>query len=201
MSDTTKPLETTDPPVMLNPEQAVAVLRDLRDKLPLPDATTLPVNGRRRLGHVDPRFTNAAVNAMGVDPSVQSAVGRSDDAMRGEMDAATRWTAFTDELRALLATSVNADTVRRQRIGLASLQAYKICVQLAREDKNAARLAPHIAEMKRLNKFGRRKPKQSGGQTPAPAPTTPAPAPTNTAPAPTSSPAPTQAPASSPAHQ
>ena len=187
MSDTTKPLETTDPPVMLTPEQAVAVLRDLRDKLPLPDAATLPVNGRRRLGHVDPRFTNAAVNAMGVDGSVQGAVGRTDDEMRGEMDAATRWTAFTDELRALLTTAVNADTVRRQRIGLAALQTYKICVQLAREDKNAARLAPHIAEMKRLNKFGRRKPKpQSGGETPAPAPTTPAP---------------DQPPASSPAHQ
>lgn len=188
MSDTTKPLETTDPPVMLSPEQAVAVLRDLRSKLPLPDATNLPVNGRRRLGHVDPRFTNAAVNAMGVDTSVQSAVGRTDEEMRGDMDAATRWTAFTDELRGLLATSVNADTVRRQRIGLASLQAYKICVQLAREDKNAARLAPHIAEMKRLNKFGRRKAKKADGQTPAPAPTTPAPAEPQT-------------PASLPAHQ
>lgn len=199
MSDTTKPLETTDPPVMLNPEQAVAVLRDLRSKLPLPDATNLPVNGRRRLGHVDPRFTNAAVNAMGVDTSVQSAVGRSDDEMRGEMDAATRWTAFTDELRGLLATSVNADTVRRQRIGLASLQAYKICVQLAREDKNAARLAPHIAEMKRLNKFGRRKAKPAGGQTPAPAPTNPAPSTPTQAPAePQVS---TQAPANTPAHQ
>ncbi len=192
MSDTTKPLETTDPPVILDPDQAVAVLRDLRSKLPLPDAASLPVNGRRRLGHVDPRFTNAAVNAMGVDPTVQSAVGRTDDEVRGEIDAATRWTAFTDELRALLATSVNADTVRRQRIGLASLQAYKICVQLAREDKNAARLAPHIAEMKRLNKFGRRKPRKPADPTPAPAPTTPAS---------TSSTAPTQAPASSPAHQ
>ncbi|HEX3582763.1 MAG TPA: hypothetical protein VH087_13430 [Thermoanaerobaculia bacterium] len=172
---------------MLEPEQAVAALRDLRNKLPLPDATNLPVNGRRRLGHVDPRFTNAAVNAMGVDASVQSAVGRSDVEVRGEMDSATRWTAFTDELRALLATSVNADSVRRQRIGLASLQAYKICVQLAREDKNAARPAPHIAEMKRLNKFARRKPKTAGDQTPSTDPS--------------SSTAPTQAPAPSPAHQ
>ena len=185
MSDTTKTLETTDPPVRLTPEQAVAALRALREQLPLPDGAEIPASARRRISHVDPRFTAAAVNAMGVEASVQNAVGRSDEDVRQEIDAATRWTAFTDEVRALLATSTNADTVRRQHIGLASLQAYKICVQIAREDKNATRLAPHIAEMKRLNKFGRARKKQ---QPPAPAP----------APAPT---APTQPPAPTPAHQ
>lgn len=189
MSDTTKPQEGTEPTVTMTPEQAVAALRALREQLPLPDGAEIPVSARRRTAHVDPRFTAAAVNAMGVESSVQNAVGRSDEDVRQEIDAATRWTAFTDEVRALLATSTNADTVRRQRIGLAALQAYKICEQIAREDKNVSRLAPHIAEMKRLNKFGRPRKKQQQPQVPAPAP-----APT----APTTS---TQPPAPTPAHQ
>lgn len=173
MFDTTKtlgPPENPETPVKLTPEQAVAALRTLRDQLPLPDGSEIPVSSRRRLAHVDAEFAAAAVNAAGVHDAVQTAVGRTDGEMRQEMDTATRWTQFTDELRSLLATSMRADTVRRQRIGLASLQAYKICVQLARDDKNAARLAPHIAEMKRLNKFGRSRKPRPQPETPAPAP-------------------------------
>jgi hypothetical protein len=182
------PLETTDPPVAakLTPEEAVAALRDLRDRLPLPDGAEIPVSKRRRAGMVDKEFAAAAANASGVIDVVQTAVGFTDADVRNEMDAATRWTAFTDELRALLSTATNADTVRRQRIGLASMQTYKICQQLARDDRNAARLGPHIAEMKRLNMFrrGRRQKAQQPGSTTTPAPgPAPAPAP-NPAPVP-----------------
>jgi hypothetical protein len=170
MFDPTKTLGPTDPPVKLTPEQAVAALRTLRDQLPLPDGSEIPVSSRRRLAHVNAEFAAAAVNAAGVHDAVQTAVGRTDDQMRQEMDAATRWTQFTDELRSLLATSKQADTVRRQRIGLAALQTYKICVQIARDDKNAARLAPHIAEMKRLNRFGRSRKSQKQPQVPTPVP-------------------------------
>ena len=172
MSDPNKQLEATDPPVKLTPEQAVAALRAFRDQIPLPDGADIPVSARRRLTHVDPRFTAAAVNAMGVEPSVQTAVGRTDEDVRQEIDAASRWTAFTDEVRALLALSTNADNVRRQRIGLAALQTYKICEQIAREDKNANRLTPHIALMRSLNKFGRRKKQPQDPATPAAPPTT-----------------------------
>lgn len=190
MSDTNTTQETTDPTVKLTPEQAVVALRSLRDQIPLPDGADIPVSARRRLTHVDPRFTAAAVNAMGVEPSVQTAVGRTDEDVRQEIDAAGRWTAFTDEVRSLLAFSSNADNVRRQRIGLAALQTYKICVQIAREDKNTTRLAPHIAVMKRLNKFGRPRKKPVDDPTPSPSPS--APAPSSTAPAPATTPSPSQ---------
>lgn len=107
---------------------------------------------------------------------MQTAVGRTDEDVRQEIDAAARWTAFTDEVRSLLALSTNADNVRRQRIGLAALQTYKICEQIAREDKNATRLTPHIAIMKSLNKFGRPRKKQPQEPTTQPAPSTTAPA-------------------------
>ena len=191
MSDPNKQLEATDPPVKLTPELAVAALRTLRDQIPLPDGADIPVSARRRLTHVDPRFTAAAVNAMGVELSVQTAVGRTDEEVRQEIDAAGRWTAFTDEVRALLALSTNADNVRRQRIGLAALQTYKICVQIAREDKNATRLTPHIAMMKSLNKFGRSRKKQPQEPAPSKAPSTTAPASPSPAPA-SSTPTPSQ---------
>ena len=47
--------------------------------------------------------------------------------------------------------------LRRQRTGLAALQTYQICRQLARDERHAARLAPHLDEMKKLNRFGRRR--------------------------------------------
>jgi len=50
---------------------------------------------------------------------------------------------------------VQANRQRRQRIGLAALQTYKICEQLARDETHASRLAAHIGEMKKLNTFGR----------------------------------------------
>jgi len=183
---TNVPLVITDVPVAakLTAEEAVAVLRDLRDRLPLPDGAEVLVSKRRRSGMVDKDFAAAAANASGVIDVVQAAVGLTDGDLRNEMDAATRWTAFTDELRALLSTATNADTVRRQRIGLAAMQTYQICRQLARDDRNAARLGPHIAEMKRLNMFGRRR--RQKVQTPDP--TTPAPGP---APAPNPAPSPT----------
>src|SRR5438874_9785008 len=107
MSETKTTQETADTPAKFNPEEAVAALRELRDRLPVPDGADVPVSARRRAAHVDPKFAVAAVNAVGVEEAVQTAVGGSDEEVRQEMDAATRWTAFTDEVRALLATSTN----------------------------------------------------------------------------------------------
>jgi hypothetical protein len=53
------------------------------------------------------------------------------------------------ELRSLLDSIQLATTARRQRIGLASLQTYQICQQMARDENNAA-LAVHVKEMRRL---------------------------------------------------
>jgi len=158
------------PKPMLTPDEAVAMVREIRDRLPIPDPTDVVVSGRRRAAQVDPAFAAAAVNAAGAVEPVQTAVGYTDSQMRDEMDAGTRWTQFTDELRALLVTANHADTIRRQRIGLAALQIQKICVQMARDGRNRDALAPHIAQMRQLNKFrrSRRKPRPQQ-QTPSPA--------------------------------
>jgi hypothetical protein len=140
---------------MLSPEEVVQQLRALRARIPLPQPPAVPVSPRRRLAHVDPQFVTAAINAVGASDIVQAAIGRTDEDLRQENDAAIRWTAVTDELRSLLQEILLANTQRRQRVGLASLQAYSFCQQLARDATHATRLAAPIGEMKRLNKFGR----------------------------------------------
>ena len=181
--------DTPAPKPMLTPDEAVAMVREIRDRLPIPDPTDVKVSGSRRAAQVDPAFAAAAVTAAGVVEPVQTAIGYTDSQLRDEMDAGTRWTQFTDELRALLVTASNADTIRRQRIGLAALQIQKICVQMARDGRNTETLAPHIARMKQINVFrrSRRKPhQQQTAPTPVPTP----------APAPSTSPSPVP-----PAHQ
>src|SRR5437763_13986359 len=176
MASSTEQSQTPSPaPAMLSPEQVVQQLRALREQIPLPDDAlpAMPASRRRRLAHVDSQFVVAAINASGASPAVQTALGRTDEQLRQETDVSNRWTAVIDEVRALLESLVDANTLRRQRIGLAALQTYKICQQLARDDAQATRLAAHIGEMKKLNKFGRsrRKAPQPGPQPiPAPAP-------------------------------
>ena len=178
MASSTQQSQTESPaPAMLSPEQIVQQLRALRAQIPLPDALpAMPASRRRRLAHVDAQFIVAAINASGASPAVQAALGRTDEDLRQETDASNRWTAVTDEVRALLQILLDANTLRRQRIGLAALQTYKICEQLARDDVHASRLAAHIGEMKRLNKFGRARrkaPQQDPQPTPEPTPQQP----------------------------
>jgi cation transport regulator ChaB len=157
----------TDPPVSVSPDEIVRELRTLRERIATPEVNA-PLSLRSRLANVDANFVQAAVNAAGVSEAAQMALGRTDEELRQEIDVAVRWSAVTDELRALLRISVGADFQRRQRIGLAALQTYQICRQLIRDGKNT-HLAAHITEMKRLNKFGRprRKPAPQPIATPA----------------------------------
>ncbi|HVR40994.1 MAG TPA: hypothetical protein VMU84_18015, partial [Thermoanaerobaculia bacterium] len=140
---------------MLKPEEVVRYLRVLRERIPSEPSST--VTGlRRRLAHVDANFVHAAVNAVGATEGVQKVLGRTDEELREEIDVSSRWTAVADELRSLLQSILLSNSVRRQRIGLAALQTYKICQQMVRDEKNAS-LEAHIVEMKRLNRFGRRR--------------------------------------------
>lgn len=148
------PLPATEPP-MLTPEQIVQLLRDVRTQMSLPDPAPVPGILRRRLGHVNADFVVAAINAIGATAAVEAVLGCSAEELRQETDASVRWSAVADELRALLQSVLVANALRRQRIGLAALQTYKICQQLVREDGQALRLGAHVAEMKRLNRFGR----------------------------------------------
>jgi hypothetical protein len=156
-------------PAMLSPDDVVRELRTLRERIPRPEATPASAMVRRQLAHVNADFVTASVNAAGVSEVVQKALGRSDEDLRQEIDAVGRWAAAIDEMRALLQSTITANTIRRQRIGLAALQTYQICQQLARDEGQQPRLAAHISEMRRLNRFGRtrRKPVEPG---PAPQP-------------------------------
>lgn len=142
------------PPVILSPEEVVQYLRNLRQQIPLASGELTALSYNRRLSHVDAKFVEAAINAIGAASGVEKLLGRTDEELRQEVAVAGRWTAVADELRALLQSIVASNVVRRQRIGLAALQTYKICQQLAR-DENNVRLNTHIGEMKRLNRFGR----------------------------------------------
>ena len=162
-------VQTTPSP--LTPEEFVSELRALRARLPLPVPAAGPAALRRRLGHVDEQFIQVSVNTIGASEAVRSALGRSEEELRQEIDTIARWSAGNDELRALLQDSVAANTVRRQRVGLAALQTYQICQQLARDESHAA-LRPRISEMRRLNKFGRSRRKAASQPEPEPIPKT-----------------------------
>ena len=144
-------------PALLSPDDVVRELRSVLERLPQPEPTQASVLARRRLAHVDADFVNASVSAAGVSEAIQKSLGRTDEDLRLEIDAVGRWAAAIDETRALLQRMITDNTVRRQRIGLAALQTYQICQQLARDETQQPRLAVHIREMKRLNRFGRRR--------------------------------------------
>ncbi len=148
---------TTPANTPLTPEELVAQVRAIQGRIAMPDPAPAPVSLRRRLAHVHPDFVNASINAAGVSETVQSALGRTDEDLREETDTTARWTAAADAIAGLYQIVRGVIQVRRQRSGLAALQTYQICRQLARDERHATRLAPHLEEMKRLNRFGRRR--------------------------------------------
>jgi Arc/MetJ family transcription regulator len=133
--------------------EVVQALRALRERIALPNGEAVAMR-KRRSAHVDAKFVQAAISAVGVSSGVQQVLGRTDEDLRQEVDASARWTTVADEMRELLESLLTANAVRRQRIGLVALQTYQICQQLAR-DENNSRLHAYVGEMKRLNKFGR----------------------------------------------
>jgi hypothetical protein len=104
----------------------------------------------------DPLFVQASINTVGASRNIESLVGRSTVDLRRETDDAAQWTAVEDELRATLEGVAAANLVRRHRIGLTALQTYNTARQLVRS-KEHAHLLPHVAEMKRLNRFGKKR--------------------------------------------
>jgi hypothetical protein len=164
------PQENVDKPPETQPltaEELVETLRALRQRipefvqLPIPDAKSA-----RTLANLDPQFKQAAFNAVGASDIVAKAVGLTADELRQISEDAEHWSAAADELRAMLQGVITAILTRRRRLGLASLQTYNITRQLVRHEDHSD-LLPHLHEMKRLNRFGRRRRKAS---TPAPEP-------------------------------
>ncbi len=166
----TKALEAVPPDVPLSPDDAILQLRALQQQMPQMEPN---LSARRtlrgQLQHVNPLFIAASLGAVGASDVVQAALGRSDEALRGIMDQSGRWFAVADEARAVLRQSLVIGTVLKQRVGLAALQTYKICEQLDR-DVVHAKLSTHVAEMRRLNKFGRARRRPPAEPVPEPQP-------------------------------
>lgn len=164
---------TADGQEPLTPEQIVEHLRMLRQHVPdfgplsVPNAAAL-----RQTAHVDADFTQEAINTIGASPPVADALRRKPETVAAERDDVSRWSAVEAELRAMLEGVAAANLSRRHRVGLTTLQTYSIARQLARRPDNAD-LLPHVAAMRRCNKFGRRR---RVAQPVAPAPPTAPPA-------------------------
>jgi hypothetical protein len=153
------------------PEEAVDALRALRQRIG--EVTPLTAAQRTTLRN-HARTTNpvlqASINVIGALENVSQAVGQPAAAVRQLYEEANRWTAVEDELRATLNGVAGANLVRRQRVALITTQAFKIGAQLARDPAHAA-LVPHVAEIKRLKGFKRRKKAaQTPGSPPSPVP-------------------------------
>lgn len=173
MTDTTNaPTPGTDPTTPITPDEAVQILRALQARIQKPDDSRVAQVKSFTLASVDPHFITASINAIGAVEAVQSVVGRNSEDVRQEADSAARWTAFTDELRTMLAASIGADRVRRLNLGLTSLQTYNICKQLNRDKTRSPQVAAHLQEMKRLNKLGVKSGKASASKPQKPGPVT-----------------------------
>lgn len=155
-------------PEGLSAEELFRTLRALRAQLPEPQALE-PGKASSRLAHVDPNYVHAAVNAIGASENVQKALGRTPEELRSKIDDIVDWNSVAGELRAMLQAVTAANIVRKREVGLAVVQANRICEQLARDPANAS-LTAHIDEMKRLNKFGRRRRRAQTAPQPQPEP-------------------------------
>ena len=141
----------------ITPEVLVAQLRAYR--LQIPEYTQLTQVSSRALqaaAAVNIHFLHASINAVGSSSSVQGALSATQEAMWQEADDRARWTAVEDELRALLKGVAAGNLTRGHRLGLTALQVYSISRQLVRKPEHAD-LLPHVAEMRRHNRFGRRR--------------------------------------------
>lgn len=158
-------------PQPISADELVETLRTLRQRIPAFVQLSIPkANSVRSVASLDPLFKQSAINAVGASEVVAQAVGLTADELRQMSDDADHWSAVADELRAMLKGVIASILTRRHRVGLASLQTYNITRQLVRHEDHAD-LLPHLEEMKRLNRFGRRR-RKAPAEPPAPVPAT-----------------------------
>ena len=157
-----------DPAV--TPEAIVEQLRVMRGQIPefvqLPAADSKSI---QTVASVHPVFAQAAINAIGASPLVLSVVGRTPEDLQQERETAARWSKVEDELKSMLQGVSSANLTRRHRIGEAALLTYSLSKSLVRSPEHSA-LLPHLALMRRANRFGRAHKPATQPQTPAPVP-------------------------------
>lgn len=152
------PAVAVDGTIPWTPEQIVEQLRVTRTHVP--DFGPLPVPDARALrvvASLPAAFLRASFNTIGAAKAIADAVDNDSASLQAEYVDVARWSAVEDELRTLLHGIASANLARRHRLGLSALQAYNIARQLVRKKANAD-LIPHVAEMRRTNRLGRKKP-------------------------------------------
>ncbi len=157
-----------DPAV--TPEAIVEQLRVMRGQIPefvqLPPADAKSIQA---VASVHPEFAQAAINAIGASPLVLSVVGRTPEDLQQETETAARWSKVEDELKSMLHGVSSANLTRRHRIGTAALLTYSLSKSLVRSPEHSA-LLPHLALMRKANRFGRAHKAAQQPQAPAPSP-------------------------------
>jgi hypothetical protein len=171
---TTADAATANDLPMLTPEEVIEQLRALQQRIP--EFVQLPNDRQmerfRRVARVNPEFAREAFSAVGASDIVQNFIGNTPDELHQAEDEMARWTAVRSELRALLRGVDAAIVVRRQRIGLAAVQAYSVSRQLVQRGEHL-QLLPHVERMSQLPRYGRRRAKQAAEAQPT-APAKPA---------------------------
>jgi hypothetical protein len=110
-------------------------------------------------------FINAATSAIGTSTDLQAMLGTTPQQCVDEITDANRWAQAEDEIAALFSGIPLANLTRKHRIRLRALRAYQMAKQLVPEHDD---LKPHLAEMRRFNRFGKGR-RKTGQQHPSPA--------------------------------
>jgi hypothetical protein len=168
---------------MFEPEEVVDQLRAMQNRIA--GYVHLPHNNRqmqtiKRRASVNVEFAREAINAVGVSETVQHIVGNSPAELRAAESEIGRWTAVEAELRSMLAAVVAANTLRRERLGLAALQVYNVSRELVRQEDHSD-LLPHVEAMSRIPKYNRRTNRAAAKKADATQPAEPAANPPKTA--------------------
>jgi hypothetical protein len=161
-----KPIEESimaDPipgtPEPLPPETIIERLREIRAGLA--GFQQLPLTVRksmRTLANASPAFVQAAINTLGAAPEVVTIVRSTADELQQLVADAASWSAVEDEMRAVLAGVAAANLTRRHRIGTLAVQTYAVTKRAIRQSEHSS-LISHVDEMRRLNRFGRKRAK------------------------------------------
>lgn len=137
-------------------EQLLALRKQIPETAPL---TAEEKTALRRITYLtDPEFMQASIRAIGTSTPIQGLLGRTPEDVRKDLDDDARWRAAEREVRTMLQVIEAANLTRRHRLALTAHQTYQISRQLTRA-KGEPGLAPHVADMQRLNKRTRRRAK------------------------------------------
>ena len=156
-----------DPAV--TPESVVDQLRALRSQIP--NYVQLPVptaQSLRSVSNLSPEFGQAAIQAVSASPTVQATVGQTAEELQTATEAAARWSMVRDELKVTLDGVTSAVLTMKHTLGQSLLLTYTVSKKLVKVPQHAD-LLPHVALLRKANRFGRSHKAQP--PVPAPAPT------------------------------